>query len=137
MLLADAAQEVGGKLYILGGGWSIKAAVPTPMAIALKIGIPWTETNKRHDLRLQLLGEDGQEPEVIGPDGQPTTAEIVVAAQFEVGRPPGLPPGTELDAPLAVSVGSIPLRPGRGYVWRLEIDGASQEHWQLPFRVQG
>lgn len=135
-MLADAAQEVGGKLYILGGGWSIKAAVPSPMAIALKIGVPWTETNKRHDVRLLLLGEDGQPPGVVGPDGQPASAEVVIGAQLEVGRPPGLPAGTELDAPLAINVGAIPLMPGRGYVWRLEINGESQEHWQLPFRVQ-
>ena len=40
MLLADAAQAVNGKLYILGGGWSVAGPDPTPMAIALKMEVP-------------------------------------------------------------------------------------------------
>ena len=37
MLLCDAAQESGGKLYILGGGWSIIRTpnTPTPMSLAM------------------------------------------------------------------------------------------------------
>jgi hypothetical protein len=41
MLLADAAQEAAGKLYILGGGWSVTGPQMPPMAIALKIDVPW------------------------------------------------------------------------------------------------
>ena len=48
MLLADAAEAVGGKLYILGGGWSITGPQPTPSAIAIKIDVPWDQTNKVH-----------------------------------------------------------------------------------------
>ena len=33
MLLADAAQQLGGKLYILGGGWSVTGPQPAPSAI--------------------------------------------------------------------------------------------------------
>ncbi len=60
MLLADAAQAVEGKLYILGGGWSIIGPEPTPMAFAIKIEVPWTEANIRHQLRVALYDEDGQ-----------------------------------------------------------------------------
>ena len=34
ILLADAAQAVEGKLYILGGGWSITGPDPSPMSRA-------------------------------------------------------------------------------------------------------
>ena len=35
MMLADSAQVAGGKLYILGGGWSITGPMPCPSAIAV------------------------------------------------------------------------------------------------------
>ena len=37
MLLCDAAQVADGKLYILGGGWSMTGPDPVPSAVALKI----------------------------------------------------------------------------------------------------
>jgi hypothetical protein len=40
ILLADAAQAAGGKLYILGGGWSITSTPTPPAALAIKIDIP-------------------------------------------------------------------------------------------------
>src|SRR5712692_6126152 len=55
MLLADAAQAVNGKLYILGGGWSVTGPAPSPSAIALKIEVPWDEANTRHKLTLDLV----------------------------------------------------------------------------------
>ena len=55
MLLADAAQAVDNKLYILGGGWSITGPAPTPMAFALKIEVPWNDTNRKYQLRLILM----------------------------------------------------------------------------------
>src|SRR5207244_5203833 len=36
ILLADAAQAVEGKLYVLGGGWSTTGPDPAPMARAIK-----------------------------------------------------------------------------------------------------
>src|SRR3989304_5729195 len=46
MLLADAAQAIGGKLYILGGGWSVTGPHPTAAAIAPQIEGPWDEANR-------------------------------------------------------------------------------------------
>lgn len=135
MMLADSAQEVGGKLYILGGGWSIKGPQPSPMAIAIKIDVPWTETSRRHQFRITLVGEDGEQPQIIGEDGQPAAADIGFEGDLEVGRPPGVPHGTDIDAAMALNMAPIPLIPGRGYVWRLEINGVSDENWQRPFRV--
>lgn len=115
MLLADAAQQVGGKLYILGGGWSTTGAPTAPMAVAIKIEVPWDRTNVGHDWRLALVDADGRAVQTS--DDRP----VEVTGLLEVGRPPGLPEGTPLDAPLVVSFGSMPLQPGR-YEWRLEIE---------------
>ena len=128
MLLADAAQVSDGKLYILGGGWSVSSGV-TPMAIAMKIEVPWDQTNRGHAWMLELVTEDGTAAAPASPEGAPP---IRVTGQFEVGRPPGLRPGTPLDVPVAVNVGAFALAPGR-YVWRLTVDGETNGNWQLAF----
>jgi len=115
MMLADAAQQVGGKLYVLGGGWSTTGSPTAPMAVAIKIEVPWDRTNVGHEWRLALVDEDGRPVQTS--DDRP----VEVTGQLEVGRPAGLPEGTPLDAPLVVSFGSMPLQPGR-YEWRLEIE---------------
>jgi hypothetical protein len=130
MLLADAVQAVEGKLYILGGGWSIIGPEPNPMAIAIKVEVPWTEANRRHVLQLNLLDEDGRAVMVPTPIGD---RPVELSAEFEVGRPAGLRAGTPLDVPLAINLGPLPLQPDRRYVWRCSIDGESEENWQVSF----
>jgi hypothetical protein len=125
MLLADAAQAMGGKLYVLGGGWSVMGPAPTASALAVKVEVPWTEANRRHDLVIALLDADGRP---VTTDGRP----VEIRGHLEVGRPPGLPAGTPLDAVLAVNVGPLPLTPGR-YVWRLAINGESRDEWHVGF----
>jgi hypothetical protein len=114
MLLADAAQQVGGKLYVLGGGWSTTGSPTAPMAVAIKVEVPWDRSNVAHDWRLALVDADGR-PVTANDDRQ-----VEVTGRLEVGRPAGLPEGTPLDAPLVVTFGPMPLPPGR-YEWRLEI----------------
>ena len=60
MLLADSAQAVEGKLYILGGGWNITGPDPTPSAIAVYIEVSWDLSNMRHPWSLELVDSDGQ-----------------------------------------------------------------------------
>jgi|SRR3990172_5331033 len=135
MLLADAAQAIGGKLYILGGGWSITGPKPTASAIALKIEVPWDEANRPHALLLELLNADGRPVMVpVPPDGEPRPVQI--RGEVEVGRPPGLTPGTALDAVLAINLGSAPAQPAGRYVWRLSINGSSHDDWQVAYTVR-
>jgi hypothetical protein len=128
MMLADAAQVSDNKLYILGGGWSI-AHGANPMALAIKIGVPWDQANRSHSWSIELLSEDGQPVTIADPNGE---RPLRIEGKFEVGRPPGLKPGTPLDVPLAMSIGPLPLPPGR-YIWRLVIDDRSDEAWQIAF----
>jgi hypothetical protein len=126
MLLCDAAQAIGGKLYILGGGWTIifQPHVPVPMSLAIKIDVPWDRSNQSLHFDVQLVDLDG-EPVDLG-DGP-----IAASADFEVGRPAGLKPGTPIDVALALPFGMLALGPGQ-YVWQLEIEGAAV---RAPFRV--
>jgi hypothetical protein len=132
LLLADAAQAADGKLYILGGGWSITGPQPSPSALAIKIEVPWSETNRPHRWEARLENEDGGIVTVQAAEG-PT--RMTIDGEFEVGRPPGMVEGTPIDLPLAVNIGPIPLEPGR-YVWRLAIDGETTEDWSAAFTVR-
>jgi len=135
MMLADSAQEVGGKLYILGGGWSITGPEPVPMAIALKLEVPWDRTNEQHSLQLELLDDDGNPVLVDGPE-EGEQVPLQVTGEFEAGRPPGIKPGTPIDSALAVNFGPLALEPGRRYQWRLSIDGETDEGWTLGFSTR-
>jgi len=134
MMLADAAQATGGKLYILGGGWSVTGPGPTPYALALKIEVPWDETNKRHTLMLRLLDEDGHPVRVPAPTGEEVPLEI--PADFEVGRPAGTMVGSPIDMPVVLNIGPMPLPPGRRFVWRLFIDDRSDPGWEASFATR-
>jgi hypothetical protein len=133
MLLADAVQAVGGKLYILGGGWSITGPGPVAMALAIKIEVPWTEANTRHRLRLALLNEDGQAVLIPTPVGD---RAVELDTTFEVGRPPGLRPGTPLDVPLAINLSALPLQPDSRYVWRCSVNDELRDEWQVAFSTR-
>jgi hypothetical protein len=133
MLLADAAQEVHGKLYILGGGWSVTGPDVPPMALAIKLDVPWSDANASHVFELTLVDTDGRGVQVD--DGAQGSRDVRIGGNFEVGRPPGLPPGSDIDCAFAVNVGAIPLASGR-YAWQLWIDGETAEDWQRPFQVR-
>lgn len=132
MLLSDFAQVVQGKLYIMGGGWSVTGPQPCPSAIALKIDVPWNQTNRRHEFKMELIDADGHPVHLPGPEGN---APAALAGHFEVGRPAGLPVGTPLDVPLALAIPPMPLAPGR-YVWRLSLNEATQPDWEAAFSVR-
>ena len=133
MLLADSAQAVNGKLYILGGGWTLIGPDPNPMAVAMLIDVPWDQTNRPHTWKLSLQDEDGQPVKLPTPIGDQV---VELTAEFEVGRPPGVKPGTPLPVPLAVNIGPLPLPPGRGYVWVCWINGDTNDDWRLPFATR-
>lgn len=133
LLLADAAQAVDNKLYVLGGGWSITGPMPIPSAIALYIKVPWDQANVRHRLRLELVDSDGEPVMAPTPEGE---QPVVIENEFEVGRPPGLTPGTPIDLSFAINLGPLPLAPGGRFEWRLSIGDESHEHWRLAFSTR-
>lgn len=129
LLLCDFAQAAEGKLNIIGGGWSVRGP-GSPMSVAVRIEVPWTEANRRHTWRLVLRGADGEPVMVETPVG-PHPLEI--KQTFEVGRPPGLPEGTPLDLNLAINFGGVPLPFQQRFEFRLEIDDATQPDWHVSF----
>jgi hypothetical protein len=99
MLLCDAAQAVAGKLYVLGGGWThIVENVPTPMALAMRLLVPWDQSNRPFDVHVQLMTHDGHPVDV----GQ---GPVEAHARLEVGRPRGMRHRAPLVSVLALNVG--------------------------------
>lgn len=123
LILADAAQVQGEKLYMLGGGWSQIWAKEFPaqhqMAVAAGILVPWMETNARHQFRILVHAEDG-------------TSFGDVSGEFEQGRPPGLAPGSTQRVMLTVNMGIGIERPAEASA-ELWLDGELAR--SVPFRI--
>lgn len=133
MLLADYAVVSDGKLTIVGGGWSQTGPEPASFGIALLIQVPWDQANTLHSFTVELLDADGAAVVLETPEEEQAVA---FGGEFEVGRPPGLKPGTPLDFPVAMNSTPLPLQPGR-YEWRLTIDDQARQDWSLAFTVRG
>jgi len=115
LLLADGAEAVGGKLYILGGGWThlFVPEVPGPpfgpFAVALGVAVPYHLTNRRFTFMLELTDADGNR---VGD---------VMTGEFEQGRPPGIRPGAS--QPILLAVNARPEFPAAGrYTFTALID---------------
>jgi hypothetical protein len=97
LLLSDHSEAVNGKLYMTGGGWNVLRLPELPhewgFHISLGLDVGWEETNTHHELTISVHDPDGAE---IG-EG--------LSAEFEAGRPPGMPAGQEQR--LVMSVGTV------------------------------
>jgi hypothetical protein len=106
VVLADAAQAVGGKLYILGGGWTLFRAVnfPAPAQIALAMSISYTaaEAGRQISLRIAVADEAGVP---IAPE---------MNTQIPAGPAnPDLPADIDLQLCFAANMGLMVPRAGR------------------------
>ena len=105
-VLADAAQAVGGKIFILGGGWNVfrSASYPAPVQLAVAIGLGFAsnEIGIRYPLKIVIADEAGV----------PVVPEF--NGQIETGQPaPDLPKGLPVKVPLAWNVSLAVPRPGK------------------------
>ena len=124
LILADGAQVVGGKLYVLGGGWETLASAQgfpfsRTLAIAVAFSVPWNETNQRHQIEIEIADEDG------GPLAK-------LEGPLEVGRPPGIPIGRPQRIQLAFDAELKFVKQGT-YVITVRVEG--QESRRLSFHV--
>jgi hypothetical protein len=99
LTVANHAEAINGLLYLSGAGWTdLRRPTPQPggpipvnhigIAIALLVG--WNETNQRHRVTLRLENADGRDL-------------VNMQADFEVGRPPGLPVGSDLRTVMGIN----------------------------------
>jgi hypothetical protein len=120
LLLCDHAEAINGKLYVMGGGWTVLYAADRPanVSVAAMVAVPWDQTNTRHKIGLELLDGEGSPVEVGG-------QAIALGGEFEVGRPPGVKPGTSFNTPFVWNVAGLTLPEG-AYEWKLLLDGEPQ-----------
>lgn len=104
-LLADAAQAVGGKVFILGGGWNLFRAAnfPAPAQLAIAVGLGFTsnEIGIKFPLNVSIADEAGVPiiPEMKG--------------QVETGQPaPDFPKSVSVKIPVAINVNMSLPHPG-------------------------
>ncbi len=128
--LCNHAEAVNGLLYLSGVGWTDhwRSAGPqggfgsSHFGIGVSILVPWNETNRRFGLSVVVQAEDG-EPEIANMSGE-----------LEVGRPAGLPPGSDLRAVLAVNVDTVfPGAGGYRIIGQLGEDPSTRK--SVSFRV--
>ncbi len=105
-VLADAAQAVGGKIFILGGGWNVYRAAsypaPVQLAVAIGLGFAGTEIGLRYPVKIVIADEAGI-PVVPEMNGQIETGQLS----------PDLPEGLPVKVPVAWNVSFAVPRPGR------------------------
>lgn len=127
MLLCDAVQVADGKLNVLGGGWShsFTPNMPMPMALGVVIAIPWNRANETHVVEAVLVTADGETVEI-------EDTPVMTSGELEVGRPPGIRPGSQLNTAIPFDFNGVALDIG-DYVWELRINGDVEA--RAPFRV--
>ena len=134
MMLCDAAQVADGKLYVLGGGWSLTGPDPMPSAIALKIDVGWHEAESAHHWELFLEDADGRPVMVDTPEGD---AAGRGAGRVQRGPPAGRSPRARRSTwPWPSTSARCPSTPGTRYTWRLAIDGESSRTGSLGFTTR-
>lgn len=103
LILADQAEGLNGKLYMMGGGWNERQIVdfnrPLPFHVAVGILVPWDQAFQEHQFSLRLEDEDGRKlpPEFSGTinvgaqptavRGQPLRTILVVQGEWTIPSP--------------------------------------------------
>lgn len=126
IVLCDFAEQEqqGGKVHMLGAGWSMTGPEPSPHAVVAFIKVAWDEATEKHNFVLRLTDSDGH---IVNMSGTSVPQPLEFSGVFEVGRPPELPAGSEIDVNFVVGVQPLQLIPGHRYSWRIEIgEGDSQ-----------
>ena len=117
LFLADKAEAINGKLYVLGGGADIHRAAKFPANlladVAAAFQVDWGETNREIDVRIDIVNED-ERPE----------ASLGITAI--VGRPPQAKLGQSLRSIIALR-GPFPVREPGAYKVVMSLDGERQE----------
>ncbi len=119
LILADRAEALNGKLYVMGGAWDrvFIADFQQPATISFAVGVlvPWNATNMQHTLVIT----------VVDPDENPIDFRAELG--FVVGRPPWAHQGETQRAILALP--AVPVRfPQAGtYVLSATLDGVRRK----------
>lgn len=130
LILANHVEVVNGLLYVSGGGWTTHTRMVQPgstppqsqLGIALLAAVPWHQTNQEHQFIIELRDEDAK-------------SIVTINAELNVGRSPGMRPGTMQYPPIVVPITFTFPRPG-GYEIIARIEGVDGSERRWTFQVQ-
>ena len=117
LILADKAEAIGGKLYLMGGAFDRMGMTTIPglaqFDVAAGLLVGYNETNVQQAFELRCEDADNN--------------LVFQAAQgaIEVGRPPGMAAGSEQRA-LVVFAGPFTFGAPGDYAWVLVLNGERQ-----------
>ncbi len=119
LLVADRAEVVNGKLYLMGGSWDRIQPQKFPhrmmLGIALGVRIPFAYTDEQHTVAIEIQHEGER--------------QVGFEAKLTTGRPPGMA-GMDMLVPMAFN---IPLAiPSEGtVVLRAGVDGREPRRHEI------
>jgi hypothetical protein len=129
-MLADAAQDVGGKIYVLGGGWNLIFVNPAnglpirhpQITLVALLSVEWNEANETISFSVNLVNEDGASliPEPL-------------SGQLTIGRPSQIPKGTDQIVPLVINFPDLSFERFGTYSFIFNV--GEQEHARAPFHI--
>jgi hypothetical protein len=125
-VLADYAEIVAGKLYLMGGGWDTSHAASFPAHVRLAVGIGvrvgWSEPVRHVPVHITVEDDDGK-------------SYVRLDGTIGADRVDSLPPGTSQLAQLAANLpANVPAAGG----YRVHIvlgEGDDVVVQDIPFRV--
>jgi hypothetical protein len=138
VMLCDFAEVSGGKLFITGAGISLLASssttapFPVNISLAILVSIPWTETDSRHVLTIELVSEAaGAQQRVmlseqLPDDAAPEDRGMIVFV-FSAVRLPTMIDGDESTMPISVPLFGLPLPEIGPYFFSIRIDGREMD----------
>ncbi|MCL5947417.1 MAG: hypothetical protein M1298_05320 [Chloroflexi bacterium] len=125
VMIADRAEVVNNKLYMLGGAWdTFLAAAKFPISLSFSIVVailtPWHETNNQQTFTIRCEDSDGH---LLIP---------ALQAQFVVGRPPWAKKGQQFRSIFVANI-SLSLNQSGSYLIRTTL--ASGDTKAIEFHV--
>ncbi|WP_420612943.1 DUF6941 family protein [Candidatus Spongiisocius sp.] len=126
-MLADAVQAVGGKLYILGGGWELLYVASFParhpsIGVGIRLRVPWPFADS-FKLSVDLMDEDGRS--LLGSSRFSRTIQV---------RPPVKRlPGAEMGMTRAFTFNNLVFPKPGGYSFAIYVE--DEQVSRIPFRV--
>lgn len=126
-LLADAVQVLQGKLYVLGGGWNTLFVSQFParhpaLGVGLRVRVPWSWTDRPLKIGIDLQDEDGAR-----------VLPVPIVQGVKVGRPPGLPDGSDIVVARSFTFNNLTFPRQGGYSFVISVDDTVGE--RLRFTV--
>lgn len=126
LLLAEHAEVVGAKLYLMGGGWDTMNVADVPanvrLTVAAGLRVEWDETNMPLPIVIRIDDDDAQE--VFRMDGQ-----------MNVGRPPQLLAGTSQLSQMTFAVQASLKRLGGYRITVVAGAPGAEVRRSIPFRL--